>query len=160
MLTNNLESMYEDIMTYNQNPIGQPNSIQKYLLKPRTALLSKEHLDTQVFAFIHDANVPGILTREIYSISQKAWKVIDVISIPIVGSIYAMAQSRNSWYLFDENGQITCIDMISLNLTPVTTVLRRNYTVAIHNDNIYIIAGQEYNADSNCYDLPSKLIEK
>lgn len=160
MLSNNLKSMYENITRSNQNQIGQPDSMQKYFSKPRTALVSKKHSDTQIFAFIHNPNVPRTLSRKIYSNTKRTWNVINDISIPFVGSIHAMAQSRNSWYIFDEKSQIFCIDMISLGVSLVTTVSRRNYAVAVNNHHIYIIAGQEHNKNSNCYDLPSKLIEK
>lgn len=159
-MNNGWEEIYERIIFCNQIHSGQPDVIQNYLSKPRSALTLQHHANTEVFAFVHNPSFPGVLHREIYSKTEKSWNIMDDILIPIVGPIHAMIQSRNAWYIFDKNGQIICMDMVSFSTSFVTSVARRNFTVCIHNDYIYIIAGNEYNPTTAAYDLPSKLIER
>lgn len=156
MLSNNMESLYKDIENNKLGKHKELTAVQRYLLKPRSALISQA--DTLIFAFIYDPNSPGTLARERYSKIEKSWAIVDNIEIPVEGSPYAMIQSRNSWYLFDQSGRILCIDMLSLAVTFITTVSRRNYAVAIHNDNIYVVAGYEHNPVTDNFDLPLKSI--
>lgn len=155
MTSANQTNLYKDILSYRYHPHMKPS----WHKKSRQTTATKIILETRIRALIPETN-SEIISREMYSESKESWKSFRTICA--INPVTSIIQWNNSYLFAGKRGTIQCIDMTSLQSTLLLKMptLRENYALLIHNDAIYVIAGNKYNPKTWLYDIPTELAEK
>lgn len=141
-----LNELCYDILKLKSDPDSQTKVIPEFLLKPRITIKigeekTVENSDTEIIAFICEPE-SRLLKRERFSITEKSWKELEPVRLPF-DSVYAILPWKNLWFIFEKTGWIACVDKNTLVVQSLQEMpnQREGYSVASHNDCIYIIGG-------------------
>lgn len=129
-----LQELYVEVLNFKYDANNKPKSIPEHLLLPRNS----SQIQSNLIAFLVEN---GGLTLYKATFNNAFQQESEPINLQM-GNIYAMVNWKTCWYVFNETGQIVCIDVISLVVTSIPDVPKplKGYAVVVHNDCIYVVA--------------------
>lgn len=137
LISIDLQDLCIEILNFKYDSSIKPKLIPEYLLLPRNS----SQIQSDLVAFQIEQN-SSTLYKSTYNYSL--WQGSRPIDVQMT-DIYTMVEWNHYLFVFNETGQIVCIDMNTLvvNSIPDIPKRRKKYAVVVHDDCIYVVGGTE-----------------